>query len=1648
MAELAFKVHADYDKVVKLREEIVKLENTLKSFGKNTPLNEIKAIETKLAEAKTEFNAVASEAAKAGAAMGADFKSKIRAASQEVNSLSERIIEQKAIVQNVAFDVKRLGDEYRKAMSSGNTNKAAGIKEELDAAKKVLQEEKAALFGLNQEKAKATLETKKLKDEYAEFKDEADDTGGVLDNLKQKVKELAPGLVALFTVQKATEYVKEIANVRGEFQKLEIAFETMLQSKEKADALMSQIVDTAARTPFDLQGVASGAKQLLAYGVASDKVNETLIRLGDIASGLSIPLGDLVYLYGTTMAQGRMFTMDLRQFQGRGIPMAEELARVMGVAKNEVAGLVTAGKIGFKEMEQAIWNMTSEGGKFSGLMEKQSKTITGQISNLEDAVDQMFNEIGRSQEGVISGAIGTASKLVENYEKVGKAIGGVVLAIGTYKAAVVTLNALSKARVAYLAAEAVAQRASIATTKNVTAATVLWQKAQAKLNLTMLKNPYVIVAAAVAGLAVGIYALCTAKSKEEKAFEKVNKEMEKYNSNLDKQKQKLSELFGVLSDEDATQMQKVLAMEEMRKLFPSITDGLSDEEIMTLSVAQATKQLNEEFDKLKMSRVEKGIAETTEALKKAKKEYEEFIPSDEGGFAKERYLKGRVDSLQAELNRWLSEYKKLEDAQKKAEFNALPADQKIVSLEKSNKELDKEIAELDKRLAELHKRKQEAADEEPQDFSVLNLGQLPNAMWNGVQTEEEIMAEQRRLQKEKEQNEKDIEAIQKKKDEENKKLTDKEKQAQYNRDKARERAKKDSEKMVRDLNYKVAQADIDSMEEGYAKTMKTLELNLRKETDAITQQREDLLKRKHDDALANWLAGDTDRKAYDFKYTAKLTPEEEKMFAEMGALAQSNYNKGREDAMEKWEKEGDFIVRQFDIDAMAEGSDKERAQRELDNEKEIHQLEMQRDAYIEAAKAAYIFAKAKETGRDPSEFLASFDAAKAGANFDAMVKRVRERQNQATLDADREAWQNYYIEYGTFKEKLYNLEQQYNDKIAKAKTAGEKASLTAERDRVLDELKKSQDAAYQNIFKDPTKMSLSTIKDAIKLARDEIQKITSKGLLSEDDTERLKILQEAVDKLEKAASTAAFASFGDGLDGVVSKLNTIVFLYKKIKEAKKSGDTKTQKEAEDELEATTEKLESNLTGVGVDAFANGLHQAADAMARIAEISGNPKLKETADILNGVGNTITSVATGAATGGWIGAIVGGLAALVSEVTGAIVDNQVALAENMKAMEDYSQKMKLLALSIDEGAYDTLFGESLWAKMDATREKYKETLTAFQKANTFYMNTRDSSGRVFFHYLYDEYYGYKRGAMNLSQALIQKTNKQGAVLSLGQMFPGLFDEKGNLRTDKLDEAKAALEMLNNTNLYETSGRDMLKDAIDYAEKLKEHEDSLREAAKNYVGTIGDSLGDAIVNGILKGEDALESFGDVAGGIIEQIAKDFASSWMIENYLKNFEDDMQSAFLSGDAKEVTSVVQDIVAGLPNVLAASEEATKQILDMTKGTDYDLYEKYANGDISSQSASRKGYQTLSEDTGNELVGRAVAQYESNLRMEESMRSAKVSIDLMAAGQTQIRDIAAESRALIADSYLELQQIRENTGAIIKPIKDINDKIDTIIRGL
>lgn len=266
--------------------------------------------------------------------------------------------------------------------------------------------------------------------------------GQSIENVFNRIKSVASMAFAGFT---AKEIISTLGTVRGEFQQFEIAFETMLGSGQKANGMISDLANLAASTPFDMKGVVNGAKQLLAYGFAANEITDTMRRLGDVSAGLGLNLQDLTWLYGTTMVQGRLFTRDLMQFTGRGIPLTEELAKQFGVTKDKVSELVTAGKVGFPEVKKAIESLTNEGGKFGGLMEKQSHSITGQISNIQDTIEMAINDLGTQTEGLMNDALDITSKVIDHWKEIGEVILAAASAIGLYKAMAVSIAAFDTA---------------------------------------------------------------------------------------------------------------------------------------------------------------------------------------------------------------------------------------------------------------------------------------------------------------------------------------------------------------------------------------------------------------------------------------------------------------------------------------------------------------------------------------------------------------------------------------------------------------------------------------------------------------------------------------------------------------------------------------------------------------------------------------------------------------------------------------------------------------------------------------------------------------------------------------------------------------------------------------------------------------------------------------------------------------------------------------------------------------------------------------------------------------------------------------------------------------------------------------------------
>jgi tape measure domain-containing protein len=499
----------------------------------------------------------------------------------------------------------------------------------------------------------AVKEMEKLSKESKTAKGKMEELQEAGSGLEKTVRKLA----AAFTMK---ELISSIATTRGEFQKLEVAFETMLGSAEQAKDLMAQLTNTAATTPFGLEDVANGAKQLLAYGTAADKVNETLIRLGDVAAGLSIPLNDLVYLYGTTMAQGRLYTQDLNQFTGRGIPMISELAKQFGVAESKVKELVESGKVGFPEVQKVIESLTDEGGKFGGLMEAQSHTISGQISNIEDAIEMMMNNIGQQSEGIINTTLSSVSYMIENYEHFGRILLSLAATYGVYRASLMTV----------VAAEGWAT-ASEALHYNWL---LLVEKAQKMLNATMLSNPYVLVATAIAGVVAAMVSMKTEAERLEDAESKYDAQLKKTIADEDELSKKMQEYCTIAANEALATTTRQEALNKLEHQYPKIfakydteAEKLAHIKELKEKIAELDGQTSHKNTKNELSDVNSRI-KALEAKTKQKIEYYQ----DGYGHQRSRYVttSARTDEEETELKMLRNKSKQLTQKARKEDVDS------------------------------------------------------------------------------------------------------------------------------------------------------------------------------------------------------------------------------------------------------------------------------------------------------------------------------------------------------------------------------------------------------------------------------------------------------------------------------------------------------------------------------------------------------------------------------------------------------------------------------------------------------------------------------------------------------------------------------------------------------------------------------------------------------------------------------------------------------------------------------------------------------------------------------------------------------------------------------------------------------------------
>ena len=880
-------------------------------------------------------------------------------------------------------------------------------------------------------------------------------------------------------------------------------------------------------------------------------------------------------------------------------------------------------------------------------------------------------------------------------------------------------------------------------------------------------------------------------------------------------------------------------------------------------------------------------------------------------------------------------------------------------------------------------------------------------------------------------------------------------------------AMRDRARAVKDMQFSVEQARIDTMAEGYVRAKAQRELNQKKEIEDLNRQKEDYIRQVVEQEKAIFDAREEQKAQADKKYvkqtfdteaaTAEVSKTDPVVAQYASAIAYTRRQYAKEAAREEkeWQKqrarqarEMEMMVSEARIDAMKDGYAKERAQRIYEHKREIETLERQKQEYIdkmvEQERTAFEAQEDERAKNIRGYQRQEFDAEIVRINVDTSAfDEAMSYANESYARMETEAVNNLYDQYKSYEDSKKDLEKSYLEDILELNneyiaTGDEKyVRSIQERHKAYIKALNELEAAfgtdeYKLIFGDPERMTRETIDRALSVARKRMAQLDE-----EADPETFRALSEAIARLEDARDSNPFQGWDTSVMGVAQKLHQIRNIRKDIADYETQGNKEAKEASEAELQKAKKDLTRALIGTGVAQFGDALTTAAASMREVAEAAGDIHLEQQAEALEKAGGFISSVASGAASGGWIGAIVGGVTSLMDMLISSITESKVVAAEAKKAYDDYLDEISRKARTIDDEDYETIFGVRVLDKVaDATknaRKAYDDYVKALNKdyddivlKTQFFFGSREV-GRY--------------AQEGLSDTIVKLGSKnQKDWVTLGDKFEDLFKNDGTL---DLERARAILEAYT-----KYSGEDWYQALSDATEALEDYEANIK-IVDEYLGSLFSNMGNDLVDAIMRGDDALEALQGSVGDVFANIAKQLITELMIsDDFIEKYKQKWRAAMATQDnMADEAAVAEEMAKELEENITNAQKVWEQIKKIAedKGIEMNL------GGESQQQASSRGYQTLSEETGSELSGRALAQYEATLRLEETAGATKESIDLMAANQVQIRDIAVESRQIMADSYLELQQIRENTGAVIKPITEMSKKIaewDTYIKRL
>lgn len=1540
MSKLYFKIGSDWEEVVRLRNEIAKLKQELMSMdGTQTPAA-FKALNAQLAASNQRLDELVTNAAKAGAEMETGFKRKIFDASQAVNGFTEKILAQKAVVKDIEADVKRLGDAYRIALKR-NPLSANSKLEEYNAARKALDEEKAALFGLTQQQAEARLSVKKLRDEYALYKDDAKEVVETNNGIAISWKK-ALAVIGGAGVLKALG--AEMIRVRGEFQAADTAIETLLGNKEKANALMSQVREFAKISPLEFSDVTAATQMMLGFNIEAEKVPRYLQAIGDVSMGNTQKFNSMTLAFSQMSAAGKLMGQDLNQMINAGFNPLQIISEKTGKSIATLKDEMSKGAVSAEMVQQAFIDATSAGGKFYNMSENASKTINGQLSMMQDALDSVFNELGTKSESVIMDGIQMTTSLIQNYETVGKILAGLVVTYGTYRTAVMLVTA--------------AESKHTLVEIGLTNARLLARKAQLALNAAMLTNPYVLLATAVVGLGAAMWALSDSTTSAERALDSYNKKIEKLNTDEEDRKRTLEGLVSTINSEVEAETTKLKALKDIEELYPALFRKYVDEKGHIQDLTGFWKAYNEEVVKSRTLSKQAIVESLEQQIKSAEWAYN--LAKKENNRSEMKVQAQRIEDLKNELANArkdvLSEINTQLEVENRQETQETTYQEDLANAKVEWEKAKKGYEALIKDQTATSKQVKEAKDKmEASEKTYKELGGVTGS----------ALTRQENLAKKQKENQEKL------------------------------------DEQLLSLHRQNQQDEINLMREGTEKKLKQIDLDYQKQIDAIRKQEEEWSK-----------AGNgklTDKQAQ--KISEAYTNAESMRDKDISDVTEGQL-KAEQQALNDYLKEyGTFQQQKLAI--AQEYAEKIRKAQEENgvNSAQVKLLEKQRDVAIQNKETEAIKANI--------DWVTVFG--EFGSMFSDMIKPA--------LDEAKK-----YVRTDKFKNSDQASQKSLIDAISQMekslggtsgvnfKKLGEdvKAYQIAEQNRIsaigietaaLERLKKSQDD-YTKAQKGGTESEKQAAANALETARQNAD-IASANVKTQTDianqaqrnvTDTATILKASMENLLGGLQQISSGGLYNAYSGIIKTVNGFKDVIGKTSESLK--EVPIVGWILSIIDVLKDGL-SDLVGGLLDAVLNAVSGIIGDV-----LSGDLFVTIGKSLRNGIGNILNAISFG----GFNSLFgIGGNAKEVQETIDRLTDRNGTL---QTAIEDLTDEMKA-------------------SKGMKSVESYREAVKYQEEVNKNYLQiAKEQAG-------YHKSHGSWQHYLKWTDEMLEHARKATGM----QDFSGT-DSLWNLTPEQMKALRSDVWLW---DIMESSGKggygervtDKLDDYIEQAGKLEELTDSLYEGL---IGMSFDSMYDSFISSLMDMEKSAEDFAD-------DISKYFMQAMLSNAIGEQFSDKLRAWYdrfgnsMKNDGTLDSDEMDKLLNGDGDFMGWNEmvdEAMKLRDELAAATGYDKISQ----ESTSQSASSKGFQAMSQDTGEELNGRFTALQiageeikNQNIIQSQSLNLLTVKADALLSINTETRNIADDTRNLIAQSYLELVQISENTGAIVKPIQQMQRDI-------